>query len=118
MIRRPPRSTRTDTLFPYTTLFRSEFAFGTSTLPYYADVKGAPPNTIIGGASLWVFAKKSPEVYKGVTKFFKFLSSPETAAVWHQGTGFVPVNKAGFELSKTSALYDKNHGTQKNGSAK
>src|SRR3546814_5537848 len=29
MIRRPPRSTRTDTLFPYTTLFRSCFdAFG------------------------------------------------------------------------------------------
>src|SRR3546814_15030369 len=25
MIRRPPRSTRTDTLFPYTTLFRAEF---------------------------------------------------------------------------------------------
>src|SRR3546814_4020851 len=25
MIRRPPRFTRTDTLFPYTTLFRSEF---------------------------------------------------------------------------------------------
>src|SRR3546814_9081409 len=27
MIRRPPRSTRTDTLFPYTTLFRSAVAF-------------------------------------------------------------------------------------------
>src|SRR3546814_10908824 len=27
MIRRPPRSTRTDTLFPYTTLFRSRVAF-------------------------------------------------------------------------------------------
>src|SRR3546814_11348513 len=27
MIRRPPRSTRTDTLFPYTTLFRSEVLF-------------------------------------------------------------------------------------------
>src|SRR3546814_8353933 len=27
MIRRPPRSTRTDTLFPYTTLFRSREAF-------------------------------------------------------------------------------------------
>src|SRR3546814_12167952 len=26
MIRRPPRSTRTDTLFPYTTLFRSDDA--------------------------------------------------------------------------------------------
>src|SRR3546814_4353686 len=28
MIRRPPRSTRTDTLFPYTTLFRSESGNG------------------------------------------------------------------------------------------
>src|SRR3546814_7350940 len=28
MIRRPPRSTRTDTLFPYTTLFRSVLALG------------------------------------------------------------------------------------------
>src|SRR3546814_16527455 len=28
MIRRPPRSTRTDTLFPYTTLFRSLFCWG------------------------------------------------------------------------------------------
>src|SRR3546814_16453051 len=39
MIRRPPRSTRTDTLFPYTTLFRSGYAvrpiaFGTNTDPY------------------------------------------------------------------------------------
>src|SRR3546814_9459618 len=28
MIRRPPRSTRTDTLFPYTTLFRSQVGVG------------------------------------------------------------------------------------------
>src|SRR3546814_6252402 len=39
MIRRPPRSTRTDTLFPYTTLFRSspflnEFHTGTKLLVY------------------------------------------------------------------------------------
>src|SRR3546814_3253750 len=30
MIRRPPRSTRTDTLFPYTTLFRSRSEFGST----------------------------------------------------------------------------------------
>src|SRR3546814_9830616 len=34
MIRRPPRSTRTDTLFPYTTLFRSQ---RTKLLPGLAD---------------------------------------------------------------------------------
>src|SRR3546814_10474608 len=33
MIRRPPRSTRTDTLFPYTTLFRSERSRGVGTRP-------------------------------------------------------------------------------------
>src|SRR3546814_14726905 len=31
MIRRPPRSTRTDTLFPYTTLFRSQYMLDTQT---------------------------------------------------------------------------------------
>src|SRR3546814_18150972 len=38
MIRRPPRSTRTDTLFPYTTLFRSPVAAATgSPLPASTD---------------------------------------------------------------------------------
>src|SRR3546814_14125766 len=32
MIRRPPRSTRTDTLFPYTTLFRSTIKRGSETV--------------------------------------------------------------------------------------
>jgi sn-glycerol 3-phosphate transport system substrate-binding protein len=88
------------------------FKFGTSELPYYSDVKGAPQNSIIGGASLWVFAKKSPEVYKGVTKFFKFISSPKQAAEWHQATGYVPVTKAGYELTKKSGFYEKNPGTE------
>src|SRR3546814_14237036 len=37
MIRRPPRSTRTDTLFPYTTLFRS-FQVGVHILRHKSDV--------------------------------------------------------------------------------
>ena len=90
----------------------AKFAFGTTNLPYYADVQGAPQNTIIGGASLWVFANKSPEVYKGVTEFFHFLSSPEIAARWHQETGYVPVTVAAYDLTKKSGFYDKNPGTE------
>src|SRR3546814_2983559 len=37
MIRRPPRSTRTDTLFPYTTLFRSVVGQGPCGRPVVAD---------------------------------------------------------------------------------
>src|SRR3546814_10929253 len=40
MIRRPPRSTRTDTLFPYTTLFRS--ALGRNTARVGADHRPGP----------------------------------------------------------------------------
>src|SRR3546814_18439760 len=48
MIRRPPRSTRTDTLFPYTTLFRSSLNFDTSLLYdpmiHYNDVRNLVSN--------------------------------------------------------------------------
>src|SRR3546814_7055369 len=37
MIRRPPRSTRTDTLFPYTTLFRSEPGEGVGKVPHLCE---------------------------------------------------------------------------------
>ncbi len=88
------------------------FEFGTSTLPYYPDLPGAPQNSIIGGASLWVFSGKSDDAYKGVVKFFKFLASPAQAAAWHQGTGYVPVTKAGYEATKASGFYEKNPGTE------
>ena len=41
------------------------------------DVKGAPQNSIIGGATLWVMGGKSAEEYKGVAKFFTFLSDTD-----------------------------------------
>src|SRR3546814_6250511 len=42
MIRRPPRSTRTDTLFPYTTLFRSAVTLGGDRLPDFAERRQLP----------------------------------------------------------------------------
>src|SRR3546814_17177523 len=42
MTRRPPRSTRTDTLFPYTTLFRSDGVFWTYQFPAEAGQKRPP----------------------------------------------------------------------------
>jgi sn-glycerol 3-phosphate transport system substrate-binding protein len=89
----------------------SKFEFGVAQLPYYEDVKGAPQNSIIGGASLWVMAGRKPADYKGVAKFFTFLSSPEIQADWHQKTGYVPITKAAYELTKKQGFYDSNPGT-------
>src|SRR3546814_14700938 len=47
MVRRPPRSTRTDTRFPYTTLFRS-----TAEQPGRADAEGAGNHQQLVGAGL------------------------------------------------------------------
>ena len=88
-----------------------KFAYGIGTLPYYPDVPGAPQNTVIGGASLWVMAgKKAPE-YKGVAQFFDHLSKADVAAASHQRTGYLPVTKASFELTDKSGFYKKNPGT-------
>jgi sn-glycerol 3-phosphate transport system substrate-binding protein len=89
----------------------AKFDFGISTLPYHAEVKGAPQNSIIGGASLWVYAGKSKEEYRGVAKFFSFMSSPAIQAEWHQATGYVPITTAAYELSKSQGFYEKNPGT-------
>ncbi|MCV2355236.1 sn-glycerol-3-phosphate ABC transporter substrate-binding protein UgpB [Paucibacter sp. B2R-40] len=89
----------------------AKFASGIAPLPYYPDVPGAPQNTVIGGASLWVMAgKKTPE-YKGVAAFFSFLAQPEVAAASHKRTGYLPVTKAAFELTDKSGFYKENPGT-------
>ena len=89
----------------------AKFKFAVSTLPYYADVQGAPQNTIIGGASLWVMGGKTTAEYKGVAKFLTFLSQPELQAEWHQASGYLPITMAAYELTKKSGFYEKNPGT-------
>src|SRR3546814_4128396 len=51
MIRRPPRSTRTDTLFPYTTLFRARLlAFGAFAAHFDHRTLGGEAGRLGGGA--------------------------------------------------------------------
>ena len=53
----------------------SKFEVGYGMLPYWPDVAGAPQNTIIGGATLWVLRDRPQAEYKGVAKFFAFCRS-------------------------------------------
>jgi sn-glycerol 3-phosphate transport system substrate-binding protein len=89
-----------------------KFDFGVARLPYYPDVKGAPQNSIIGGASLWVFTGRPAAEYKAIAKFFSYISRPEIQAFWHQQTGYVPITKAAFELTKAQGYYKTNPGLE------
>jgi sn-glycerol 3-phosphate transport system substrate-binding protein len=90
----------------------AKFDWSVNFIPYHDDVKGAPQNSIIGGASLWVMAKKPAADYKGVAKFFSFLSRPEIQMYWHTSTGYVPITLAAYEMTKKSGFYDKNPGAE------
>ena len=89
----------------------SKFDVGYGMMPYWPDVAGAPQNTIIGGATLWVLRDRPKAEYKGVAKFFSFLSKPEVQAAWHQNTGYMPITRAAFDLTRAQGFYDRNPGT-------
>jgi sn-glycerol 3-phosphate transport system substrate-binding protein len=88
----------------------SKFEVSYGMMPYWPDVAGAPQNTIIGGATLWVLRDRPREEYKGVAKFFSYLSKPEIQAAWHQNTGYLPITRAAFELTRKQGFYDRNPG--------
>ena len=89
----------------------AKFAYGMAPLPYYQDVPGAPQNTVIGGASLWVMSGKKAEQYKGVAAFFNFINSAKVQAASHQRTGYLPITTAALKLTDESGFYKKFPGT-------
>ncbi|SES35545.1 carbohydrate ABC transporter substrate-binding protein, CUT1 family [Tranquillimonas rosea] len=88
----------------------TDFEVGFGMLPHYDDVEGAPQNSIIGGATLWVLRGQSDEEYTGVADFFDYLSSAEVQADWHQFSGYLPITEAAYELSRDQGYYDENPG--------
>src|SRR3546814_20992635 len=80
MIRPPPRSTRTDTLFPYTTLFRSDIVYEPGIVAYHWPEPSAVKSAQQGGHS---------EIYYQVKNRFLLMYSyiparcmPSYAGVW------------------------------------
>ena len=70
----------------------AKFDWGTGNLP---RLSGYPQgNSIIGGATLWVFKGHKKEYYKGVAKFLEFLGQTEQQAWWHANTGYFPLTRA------------------------
>ena len=90
----------------------AKFDWSVNLIPYHDDVKGAPQNSIIGGASLWVMGGKTNNAYKGVAKFFSYLSRPDVQMGWHTDTGYVPITQASYELTRKSGHYAKSPGDE------
>ena len=48
---------------------------------------------------------------EGVARFFAYLSQPGVQAAWHQNTGYLPVTRAAFELTRAQGFYERNPGS-------
>ncbi len=88
----------------------AKFDLGVAQLPYYDDFAGAPQNTLIGGAGLWVMAGHPST--KGAARFLAFLSKPDVQAEWHQSTGYVPLTTAAYELTRKQGFYASHPGQE------
>ena len=93
-------------------IVKSGMNYGTSALPYEDGAAGAPQNTIPGGASLWVMGGHTDEDYKGVARFFAFLSETDIQVYLHQKSGYLPVTLAAYQATRDSGFYEKNPGRE------
>src|SRR3546814_2443830 len=123
MIRRPPRSTRTDTLFPYTTLFRSTF-ISTFASPQNAEEKEIKIlTTKKEQEELNEELQAGTEATSGENKAEETTASPEAAAEGQRSEehtselqSLMRISYAVFCLKKKKYKTSKHH-TQKNNRA-
>ncbi len=64
---------------------------GVSALPYHADVRGAPQNTLADGGALWIAGGLKAEETKGVAKFINYVLGPEVQVEMTVAGGFLPM---------------------------
>ena len=83
-----------------------DFKWDAAPLPVESWMK-EPQNSIIGGASLWVFEGFSKKEYKGIAAFMKHLSKPEMQIYWHKETGYFPITLKAYETLKDQGYYKK-----------
>ncbi|MDP3546236.1 sn-glycerol-3-phosphate ABC transporter substrate-binding protein UgpB [Phreatobacter sp. HK31-P] len=86
----------------------AKFEWANAPMPYYPDAAGAPQNSTLGGASLWVMGGKPAAEYRGVAKFFAFLSDTTRQAKLHTDSGYLPITLAAYEQVKASGFYREN----------
>jgi len=74
-------------------------------LPHYEGVE--PKNNLVGGASLWTFKGFTPEEYKGVAAFYRFIATPEEQKTFSLGTGYIPVTRSAFQQMTEEGIYER-----------
>src|SRR3546814_20817697 len=119
MIRRPPRSTRTDTLFPYTTLFRSDTMWQNARYLTWNDKGGDGPLKVTSVASESAAGGTVSFSSDGTIRFNPKAGWQGKDAIQYTvkdadgssdtGTFFVQVGKGGSTIDRKSTRLNSSH---------
>src|SRR3546814_9220281 len=109
MIRRPPRSTRTDTLFPYTTLFRSRLGAAASA---GAHAYAGPSPSPVGVASCALSSSASGLVARSVMRSEEHTSELQSLMRISYAVFCLKKKKNTYKVHKPHHLYTKKTSVQ------
>ena len=62
----------------------------------------------VGGGTLWLANKGTPDRERAAFQFMKFMIEPETQAQWHMATGYYAISQQAYELDSVKAFYEEN----------
>lgn len=85
---------------------QAKFSWAAAPMPYNEGTK--PKNSIIGGATLWVFKGHSDEENKATADFLRFLGQTPAQEQWHKATGYLLITKAAYQQLKKEGYYKSN----------
>lgn len=81
---------------------QARFPVTVSSFPYHDDFPGAPQNTLLDGASMWVAGGRSAVEYKTIARFVSFWLEPQNQVVWQRETAYLPLNRVGVAVARQS----------------
>lgn len=81
-------------------------------MPYLASEIETPYNTLLGGASIWIFKGHSEENNKATAEFLSYLLSAEVQKKLHKETGYLPISKKAYEELKEEGYYEETPDTE------
>jgi sn-glycerol 3-phosphate transport system substrate-binding protein len=85
---------------------RNQFELGVA--PLVRPSADATNGVTAGGAALWVTGGHSDAETQAAVDFVLFMTNPESIALWHQGSGYLPNRQSSIDMLEAENWFEEN----------
>lgn len=61
----------------------------------------------VSGGALWISGRSTPVEQAAARRYAEFLNEPRSQAIWHEGSGYLPVRKSAIDLPQVQELWSR-----------